>query len=192
MSRVCLLALAAVFVLGGRGYAASADDHLRDLLKAMTDLAEAIEKKDDAKERQLEARVRDLEKALADLNLPAADRKKLTDKYKDDIARASGRLFVANFNRELSPDSLVKDAISTMNRLADAMDKKDLEATKAAIKRMKEIDKKMKDMKISVDDMKKLQEKYKKETEEALGKLLTASLKVAGDKEFADALKELK
>jgi hypothetical protein len=89
-------------------------------------------------------------------------------------------------------EGLAKDSIAAMNDLAAAMDKKDLEATKAAIKRMKDIEKQLKDMKVPDDEKKKLQEKYDKEMKEAAGKMMAAMIKVADNKEFQDALKDLK
>ena len=196
MKKQLLLAVAVAFsCVLSRGYAATADDHLRDLLKAMNALADAIEKKDEAKERQSEARIKELESKLDDLKLSAEDRKKLAATHKDDIARVTGRVFTARFSRErptLTHDAVMRDLIKALNSLADALEKKDVKDVRAVIGKLKDLKKTASGMKDpSEDEKKRLMEKYKEDMTKAQGRMLSAMTGVADNKEIMEALKEL-
>jgi division protein CdvB (Snf7/Vps24/ESCRT-III family) len=64
-------------------------------------------------------------------------------------------------------DGLVKDMITDMNTLADAMEKGDGAKIKECQERMQATTKKLEDLKLSEDEMKKLMEKHKEELDKA-------------------------
>jgi hypothetical protein len=76
-----------------------------------------------------------------------------------------------------SPDSLIKDQISLMNDMADALEKGDEAKAKSIAEKMKEVDKKLEALKLSEDDKKKLGEKYKDELTKAAMRMLQAQMK---------------
>lgn len=75
------------------------------------------------------------------------------------------------------PDSLTKQSISQMNDLAAALEKKESQDTiKALAEKIKATNEKMEALKLSDKDKKKLQEKYKKEIEDVMKRIMTATL----------------
>src|SRR5262245_17875236 len=77
-------------------------------------------------------------------------------------------------------DGLVKDMISDMNALADAIEKGDEAKVKEAEERMKATTKKLDDLKLSDDEKKKLMEKHKPELEKAGKRMAEAMFKKMG------------
>ena len=76
-----------------------------------------------------------------------------------------------------SPDSLMKQQISQMNEMADALEKGASESEVEAIqKRMDATGKKLEDLNLSDEEGQKLLERHKEELTKAIQRLLTASM----------------
>jgi tellurite resistance protein len=71
-------------------------------------------------------------------------------------------------------DTLAKKSIDLMNELAAAFETGDKEKIKSISARMKEVLKEVKDLKLTPEDDKKMEEKYKKEMEQAQTRMKAA------------------
>ena len=88
-------------------------------------------------------------------------------------------------------ESVMRDQISSMNALADALEKKDVNAVKAAINRMKDVARQMGNVKEpSEEEMKKLRDKYKEEGRKAEERLNKAEQAAKENEELSKVLKE--
>ena len=75
-------------------------------------------------------------------------------------------------------EGLIKDSISDMNALADAIEKKESkDKIKAIAERLKATGEKMKNMKLSKDEDERLKKKYEEDMKKALGRLMAAAMK---------------
>jgi hypothetical protein len=93
---------------------------------------------------------------------------------------AAAAALVATAGCGSQADGLVKDMISDMNALADAMEKGDEGKVKECEERMKATQKKLDDLKLSEDEKKKLMEKHKGPMEEAGKRMMAAMMKKMG------------
>jgi hypothetical protein len=88
-------------------------------------------------------------------------------------------------------ESITKDTIAAMNQLADALEKKDVNAVKAAINKLKDLKKASKGLKDPTDEeKKKLGEKYGPEILAAMMKAGKAQMAVGDNEEIKNAMKE--
>jgi hypothetical protein len=92
------------------------------------------------------------------------------------------------------PESLVKQSISDMNALSDALEKKESpEKLKAAAEKLKATMQKLKDKKVPKEEDERLKQKYEKELTEAAMRMLGAAMKnPEGAMAIQDSLKDLK
>lgn len=102
MRAMCLIAVAAVTVgmtgCGGGG----ADGAVKDQIAAINELTEALKSGDAAKAKAAAAKAQAAGKKLEDLKLSAEDKKKLEEKYKDQMAAAALNMLGAMMSSKLS------------------------------------------------------------------------------------------
>jgi hypothetical protein len=94
--------LGGVFVLlcGLSGCGSSADSLMKDQINLMNEMADAIEKGEpEAKLQTLKQRGEEIEKKMKAMNISDAEKKRLEEKYKDDLTKALGRLLKAGMEK---------------------------------------------------------------------------------------------
>jgi hypothetical protein len=91
------------------------------------------------------------------------------------------------------PESLIKQSISDMNALADALEKKEpTDKLKSAAEKLKGTIDKLKNMKLSKDEDERLKKKYEKELTDASMKMISAAGKnPEGAMAIAETLKDM-
>ncbi len=93
-----------------------------------------------------------------------------------DLLKLKETLKVGNADSS-DPDALMKQMIAAVHTLASAIDKKEsADKIKDLAQKLKATGDKIDALNLSADDKKKLEEKYKKEMTDALGKLFAAAL----------------
>jgi hypothetical protein len=73
----------------------SAEDRTKKQIDLMNDLADAIEKKDEAKAKSVAQELKENGEKLKAMNLSDDDKKKIAEKYKEDLGKALGKLLAA-------------------------------------------------------------------------------------------------
>jgi len=82
-------------VLFAVGCGSPADNLMKDTINLMNQMADAIEKKDEAKIKDLQKKIEENGKKLEELKLSADEKKKLEEKYKDDLTKAAAKVLAA-------------------------------------------------------------------------------------------------
>jgi hypothetical protein len=98
-----LIVSASVLILlcGVSGCGSNADSLVKDQIRLTNELADALEKKDEAKIKDLTQKLEDTGKKLDALNLSHDEKKKLAERYKDDLQKAGMRMAKAGMNRAM-------------------------------------------------------------------------------------------
>jgi hypothetical protein len=100
----CLAVAAALIVTAG--CAGRGEDVTKEQIQAMNDLADAMEKGDMAKAKEITERMQAIQKKYDDLKLSDDEKKKLQEKYKDEMEKAGLRMGKAMGLPGLTPPGL--------------------------------------------------------------------------------------
>lgn len=95
MKRIIATAGALMLIVNLSGCSGSAEDVTKKQIDLMNDLADAIEKKDEAKAKSIAQELKENGEKLKGMNLSDDEKKKIGEKYKDDMLKAVGRLMGA-------------------------------------------------------------------------------------------------
>ena len=91
-----LLFLAPLGLLLAAGCGSSADSLMRQQIDAMNDLADAVEKgASESEMTAIKSRMESIAEKMEKLSPSDAEKKRLMEKYKDDMAKATGRMMQA-------------------------------------------------------------------------------------------------
>jgi len=128
---VSFSALALVFLVSGCGD--SPDSIMKDTIKLMNDMADAVESaKDKDSAEKAKAKLEDIDKKFKDLaerakKVKVSDDqgKKLTEKYKEDIEKATKRMMEAGMSLAKNPEAaaIIAPALKQIQKSAEEAQK---------------------------------------------------------------------
>jgi hypothetical protein len=95
VKKFLILGIACLFLVGVSGCGTPADNLMKEKISLMNQMADALEKGDKAKAEEIDKKGKELEKKMEDLKLSDEEKKKLTEKYKDEITKAVARVLAA-------------------------------------------------------------------------------------------------
>lgn len=96
MTRRIALSLMGAFALSAMGCGKSSDSLMRDMIADVNNLAESIEKKEPKeKQEKIAERLKGLGEQMKQVKMSDDEKKKLQEKYKDDMGKAFSRLMQA-------------------------------------------------------------------------------------------------
>ena len=103
---VCVFAL----LSGLSGCSGNAEDLYKKQIDLMNNLADAIEKKDEAGAQSIVKELNEVESKLKDTKVTADEKKRIEDKYKDELGKAVMKLLGAmmkdpEFSKKINYDS---------------------------------------------------------------------------------------
>ncbi|HMF12349.1 MAG TPA: hypothetical protein VKE94_08585 [Gemmataceae bacterium] len=100
MNRLIVVACGLLLILGVSGCGSNADSLMKEQIKLMNELADALEGgADQAKIEAINTKMKENGEKLEALKLSEADKKKLAEKYKDDMTKVGARLASAMFKK---------------------------------------------------------------------------------------------
>lgn len=89
-------------LLGVTGCGANPDSLMKDQIKAVNEMAEALEKNEpESRISEIKARIEKNNKKMEGLKLSDDDKKKLIERHKDELMRATARLQKAMMSRAM-------------------------------------------------------------------------------------------